>query len=360
MAERPWYRPCSPLMAQNVQGIALKGRCNCSELCFLAGLFCVCLLTTGCCLDCLPVTRISVDARCGSVGTDVFPGLMLSFLSTRGSRRMAANLEYWRSVGPDVRRNVALLVVNYSSRNSSWNLAPSGSFPSAPSSFGHSRGGRRRLFASYDLTAKFYFALGYFVRETKFRWFWRGTDDAIVNFLALRNFSLWLDEAHDPLREFVVYGHCVSAGKISYLQGGSGWVMSRRAAEEVLPFYNWTMTNMHWPDDVMFGVVLDKFFRDRFSLRTATSPYFLGHSPGGRGRSDLFTGRFARLKTCPGRFFCGSCSSIVPRWRNVVFFHEQWQGLTLRGSLRHSRVVFSLSETLAYYTEGPSVIPCRA
>lgn len=291
--------------------------------------------------------------------------IMLAYLSTRNSKRMAKNLQYIRENIGSLNESVMVHLVNYTETNSSGNIVPPDSYRlDVAQATKTLRGSRRRLYSSYDLTAKFYFALKYFLEETDIDWFWRGTDDCIINFKTLDGFVQWLYQEHNPREEFVVYGQCIWKLRRerwnSYIQGGSGWVMSRKAAQEIVGYYRWTMQNMKWAEDVVFGTLLQTFFKDQISIRNTTSRFFCGHSPPIKERLMLFGSNLKNLSKCPDIRSVpdGECKRFVTPWADLVFFHEQWARLTFEGSLQHAKLIFNLPRNLQFYMDHSSVRPC--
>jgi hypothetical protein len=60
-----------------------------------------------------------------------------------------------------------------------------------------------------DLASKCLFALRIFLFETNARWFWRGTDDVIVNWNRLPHLIANCSGTHVAERDSVVLGHCI-------------------------------------------------------------------------------------------------------------------------------------------------------
>ena len=87
----------------------------------------------------------------------------------------------------------------------------------------------------HDLVVKFAFGMRFFLESTSSRWFFRGTDDTIINFRALGPFMTDLEQRHNPLTEFVFLANCVRLGERMFPQGGSGYFISRRAVEVLAP-----------------------------------------------------------------------------------------------------------------------------
>ena len=108
-----------------------------------------------------------------------------------------------------------------------------------------------------------------FIENTSLKWFIRTTDDVYVN---IPNFATLLNELeskYDPLQDKVVKGHLVG----SYLHGGCGWIMSRKAVEEVLKIWDKVNPKHDLPDDVIASSYFNKAGID---LTLMISKRFLG------------------------------------------------------------------------------------
>jgi hypothetical protein len=85
---------------------------------------------------------------------------------------------------------------------------------------------------SPDLLVLFSDHLDYFVANTTLRWFIRTTEDAFVHLKRLPQMIRELETLFDPLTDFVFKGQPIPLSEqMLYVQGGSGWIMSRFACE---------------------------------------------------------------------------------------------------------------------------------
>ena len=73
-------------------------------------------------------------------------------------------------------------------------------------------------------------ALEYFIKNTTLPWFLRTTDDVFIYFPNFANILHLIEERFDPYKDKVVKGHLI---KNSYINGGPGWLLSRKAAEVI-------------------------------------------------------------------------------------------------------------------------------
>ena len=242
--------------------------------------------------------------------------VLLVFLATPNSLRMTENLVH-------VEKSISacsfcrVVVVNYTSRNLSHFLVPGSHYAQATEAcLGH-----KRVFMSCDLMAKAWSAMEFFL-ETGYGWFWRGTDDTYVNFTRLSAFVSFLNRHYDPLRVLKVFGNCIPTqrfGVDGYLQGGSGWIMSRLTVEKVFPLFEFGLRQMRSDasaDDIVLTKILAKVGVD---VKEAGSPAFLGHD-----FLPVRTGEYHEIGRCPEVQSLSSryCRPFVASLSTIVFFHE--------------------------------------
>ena len=242
-------------------------------------------------------------------------GILVMFLAMLGSTRMAENLLH---VGRDVVNcpSCSLLVVNFTSSNSTNFLVP-GEFYKA-SSF-------RCLGQWYmkccDLAAKFYAGLQYFIEETRLPWMWRGTDDVYINFSRLERYVAFLSAKYDPFEQPLVFGNCIpdsQFGVDGFIQGGSGWIVSRALAVKLFLVFPLFMDMLNSGDDIVFARVLSRL---NVSVSGSASSAFLGHDL--TELASVLNGSFVP-PVCPTLrdIDAWQCAKFIGRLSDVVFFHE--------------------------------------
>jgi hypothetical protein len=109
-----------------------------------------------------------------------------------------------------------------------------------------------------DLLAGFLFSMDFFLWEPAGLWFWRGTDDVVINFPKPRPVLHELHAQHNPLRERVIYSHCEALGgnKPLLLRGGAGYLISRAAVQGIVLKRALLMARPNVYEDHWFGTVL--------------------------------------------------------------------------------------------------------
>jgi hypothetical protein len=238
---------------------------------------------------------------------------------------MTEELSRIRSAHFPVNFHFEYIIVNFSQRNSS---ADHFWFPTDEFRAMVAHNPEERFHRDSDLAAKFVFALRFFLQNSDAGWFWRGTDDAVVHFQNLPNFVAYLDDKYDPLKEIVVLGNCIDrdeehGGRVyrGFLQGGSGWVLSRRAAE-LVERMGWTwVPEIDWADDVIFTRVLERL---NLSVFNGTSEFFLGHDAKDWDRFQIENP--GGLPVCPRAEERNAvrCRKFTSPLRDLVFWHRQW------------------------------------
>lgn len=269
--------------------------------------------------------------------TQISP-LVLAFMSTLNSARAKSNLEYLE------KQNVPLslakyLFVNYATVNTSSSLSlpqeyhdlltttTENSYINMNETTMYKAPGivnqKEAIRQWADLLLKFLFSMRYFLYETKSQWFWRGTDDTIVDKDNLRIMVAQLNTKYDR-NDTVFLGNCIDIptdnGCMPFIQGGSGILMSRRAVEVMIPLIEKRLHVVHEPDDLILADAMNEANCD---WQEATSEYFMGLSIGAMPKIE----KNEKIRACPPLHRSWKvqkkCKPQMPSIRNLVFYHEQ-------------------------------------
>jgi hypothetical protein len=126
-----------------------------------------------------------------------------------------------------------------------------------------------------DTKKKHYIIYGYkkamndFYYNTSLNWFFRLTDDVYVNMRNFGDLVNSLEAKYDPLTDVVIKGQLCA----SFVHGGSGWIMSRKAVEDVLKVWDNVNLDEELADDVIAPLHWKKIGVD---LRDTHSDKFIG------------------------------------------------------------------------------------
>jgi hypothetical protein len=206
----------------------------------------------------------------------------------------------------------------------------------------------RRFRRDLDLGSKFFFALLFFLQNTSAHWVYRATDDTIVNFANLGPFMRWLGRRTDPLRNTAVVGHCIDVKRFSYLQGGSGILLSRAAARRLVWHREWFMATLAQPEDVYFAKLLA---RTGISLANTTCPYFIGHDIYVHHRNMFWNRTLHLLPRCPDRksIWVRRCRSFVAPLADLVFWHQEGRNRTLGQTIMFAKWVMAQPRNIQWW-----------
>jgi hypothetical protein len=176
---------------------------------------------------------------------------------------------------------------------------------------------------SPNLWANFFFCLNYFLESTSARWFYRGTDDTILNFRLLPLYITDLERHYDPLRQFLVQGNCIIVpwSQFAYPQGGAGYLFSRFACEQIAPMARYVLSHGHGAEDNYMGEFLNEL---NFTGVMVTSDKFFGYTIHEEQREILMTRDYDKLPVCPRMPNGGpdGCRRFMSPTQNLVFFHQ--------------------------------------
>jgi hypothetical protein len=174
----------------------------------------------------------------------------------------------------------------------------------------------------HKLLSKLYNALQYFIENTDAGWFLRLCEDTAVN---LRTFPLFLDELnenYDPLTDPVIQGACLGKTNSTYLQGGSGFVFSRKAAIEIYNDFDWfrEMSMINKADDRILGYYLEKI---GMPAENITSRWFVGHAFLGRNSALEAVSDLSGYYPCSEPVSKKGCRRFLTKVKDITFWHDR-------------------------------------
>jgi hypothetical protein len=201
---------------------------------------------------------------------------------------------------------------------------------------------------SREMIAMDFFALTYFLELRHEDWFYRGTDDTIINFRRLPSFLRDLHRRFNPRVDPIVRGDCVIFNKTNlYLQGGTGFLCSRRAAQMMAANLRLFLRLWVIAEDTTFGPFLNAL---GIGIRQACSGAFMGHG------SHLFphlaynqsTGFFHQ---CPPRDMERVPPHHIEPVRDLLVYHKKDRsGIDLRPAIARANILFGAHESVRWYT----------
>jgi hypothetical protein len=173
---------------------------------------------------------------------------------------------------------------------------------------------------STDLGLRDVSACRHFVAHSDALWFVRLVDDTCVNVAKLQTMFDSLRQVGDPRATAIIKGHCIDYRP--FLNGGSGFLFSRRAAElfaaEALEWFR----QMRMPEDCHFGVFLERI---GLTPSEATSKSAVGHSWQPGDWEFLRTRNYSIISVCSQeRHWQISCQPFSGKFADLVFVHDNY------------------------------------
>jgi hypothetical protein len=207
-----------------------------------------------------------------------------------------------------------------------------------------------------DLAAKFFFSLRFFLQNTTGRWFYRGTDDSLINFARLGPFLAELEKRYNPFTEFVFLANCISDQPYTFPQGGSGYLISRSAAELLEPLSRLFLRTLTAAEDMAFQGFLESL---NVSMLSTVSPFFSGLSFGEQNLGWIRRGEWEQFPNCPPQETRtpNAWGLFLSPIRDIVFYHE-WQG-EFDKTQDNAKAVFAADPRIMWYTNAPSPHVCK-
>jgi hypothetical protein len=271
------------------------------------------------------------------------------FLTVRGCARIPAHRRFTNGslrAHPAAAAMFEYAYVNYTGANDT----DAGSLVPHPSWIEAVRARRADLGRkSLQMTAMDFFALAFFLGERAQPWFFRGTDDTMLNFRRLPSFIAELEARFDPATDPVVRGDCVVYNRSPvYLQGGAGFLASRAAAALMARGLDRFLAAWTTAEDTTFGPFLDAI---GIGVYNCCSGAFMGHGPASMDvRAELDPAQYAR--TCPVR---DMGRRPVP-WhlaplRDLLVYHKKDNpGRKLQVAVKRADMIFNAHQSLRWYS----------
>jgi hypothetical protein len=181
----------------------------------------------------------------------------------------------------------------------------------------------------FELGALCFFTMRFFLQNTTAQWFYRATDDIIVNFAL---FPIWLRSIasrYRPLCDRAIIGNCLHGDDHGggFLQGGSGFMISRGSLPillEIQPVFFARLANNSAP--IAEDVLLPRLMVEAANLTffEATSPYITGNRIHYPHEAILLSGNIHRLPACPALSDIPTegCRPHLTSVKDIVVFHN--------------------------------------
>jgi hypothetical protein len=206
----------------------------------------------------------------------------------------------------------------------------------------------RRYRRDLDLSSKFFFCLRFFREISSASWFYRATDDTIINFPRLLPFMQSLERKYNPRTDVAVLGNCIDIVRFSYLQGGSGILFSRCAALQLVGMRDEFLRTLNRPEDVFLVKYLQQI---GVTLFTSTCEYFIGHDILTAHRWLVWNGGLSSLPGCPdpAGIWRRECRPFVSPLNDIVFWHQEGYNRSLGPTIQFSKMVLSQPRNVMWW-----------
>jgi len=177
----------------------------------------------------------------------------------------------------------------------------------------------RTKIGNIDLTIKFISLLKYFLQNTSAAYVLRATDDVYINFDEFPQFLNEVLTKGDPYTTPIIIGHCMHVRGRTLLQGGSGFLISRKAAELIMLESDQLVASIDMFEDWVIYSTIQRIIKN---TSETYSPRFIGHGFSKRDWQLLESQQYEEFPLCPKKFWTVSCQSMLYPLSKVVFFHQ--------------------------------------
>lgn len=159
-----------------------------------------------------------------------------------------------------------------------------------------------------------------FYRNTTYKWYIRTTEDCFIDVRKLQSLIDDLESKYDPLNEIVFIGQlCRIDEDFAFIHGGSGWIMSRKAAEifeNNEKFIVDTYFNGIGGDDTMTDIMIRVF---NLTDEKVHDSRILGTRLDDNSTNALISNDFSMLENCPK----GTHIANTPiQFNKIIFWHS--------------------------------------
>jgi hypothetical protein len=174
----------------------------------------------------------------------------------------------------------------------------------------------------HELNAKLKAAIENFLFRTTSGWLIRIVGDTAVNFDVVHEVLAELNDQFDPMVDRVIQGACLGKYDLTYVQGGSGFLFSRRAAFDLLQDWAWVrgMAKKLKNDDRLLSVYLQ---RVNISWYQATNRHFVGHAFWNFSSAWKAVNFKAHRPCIAGPRSKKGCRAYFTRVKDLAFWHDR-------------------------------------
>ena len=163
----------------------------------------------------------------------------------------------------------------------------------------------------------------------------------------------WLNKKYDARRDIVAKGNVIDTLISPFLQGGSGFIISRRAAEEIILYKKWILYEAELVDDIRFSDVW-KIIGVR--MNEANSGFFLGHQF--KGEMEILINRqYWKIPMCPSFNPQQTCGSRFHHLRDLTVLHTIWNHTQLK--LAANSIFKHVPSNIYWHQNGMFPIICK-
>ena len=152
----------------------------------------------------------------------------------------------------------------------------------------------------------------YFLK-TNYDFFINPTDDVFVDPLRINNLASFLKKKYNTNTQSIFLGFCIDG---AFLQGGTGYIMSRKMAYYFVKYSRKWLNESHGPDDVEIIRFL-KYVNK--SIKDATSPFMF---QGGNKYLNSINFDPDKLPKC-GKYFDIRCNQGINKIEDVYLYHSK-------------------------------------
>ena len=173
---------------------------------------------------------------------------------------------------------------------------------------------------SLNIVFKFFYILKDFLENNNYKYLIRLTDDVFINYPKIEEYLVKLDYLENSRSNNVfIQGCCLIVGESFILQGGSGYLLSKKSANAMFQIYTDIIrVNNNW-EDWIISEFLQKLEPD---LSLIASKQFLGHGLQQNRFNELQNKQYTNFQSCNLEFQYHNCYKGNNLLKDLIFFHQ--------------------------------------
>ena len=216
----------------------------------------------------------------------------------------------------------------------------------------------QKFHSNIDRASKRAFSIDNFLLFNRKKWILILTDDTFVNVKKLGDYLNKIENKKgNPFLKSIILGNCIPKGFLNgFLQGGSGYLFSYKAALEFQKFsIDWVNKTIQ-EDDVHFTKAINRI---GLKIKECTSDAFMGHSISNISTELILNDKWDSFPQCNfSKKIFVVCEYFISSLKNIIFLHQSPKA-EITANLATKIFDGNYSNNISWFQDGYKVILCN-